>query len=316
MPSFKAYAAFQKDAPLREFEYEPRPLGDEDVTIKVECCGICGSDIHTIDSGWGPTKYPCVVGHEIVGKVVEKGPKAVVEIGQRVGVGAMCWACLKDDCESQFAVKIPDNLPSDVAAPLLCAGVTVFAPLRRFGAGPGKRVGVAGIGGLGHLAIQFASKMGAETVAISTSTRKAEDAKKLGAKEFYVLGAKDAKGKSVRIPPLDLLVVTAVDRKTGFLDPLLRAVKPDGVLVMVDVPERPLVLTPGGLVAAQKAIYGSSIGPLQDLRDCLNFAAMYGVHPWIDVMPLKACNEAVNRVRAGDTRFRVVLRVEGQQPKL
>ncbi|KAJ3096320.1 hypothetical protein HDU97_006021 [Phlyctochytrium planicorne] len=353
--SFKGIAAYSKDEPLRAFEYVPRPLGDEgmvpvnaDVTIKIECCGICGSDIHTIDSGWGPSMYPCIVGHEIIGRVVELGPKAKLKIGDRVGVGAMCWACLRDDCElcsngkdnicprgvstynsryadgkqaqggyadfvrvrSQFAVKIPDALPSNVAAPLLCAGVTVFSPLKRFGAGPGKRVGVAGIGGLGHLAVQFASKMGAETVAISTSTSKAEDAKALGAKHFHVLNSKGPNGKPIRPPPLDLLIVTAVDRKTGNLDPLLRTLKPDGILVLVDVPEKPIVMRPGGLVVGQKGIFGSSIGPLADLRECLEFAAKNDVKPWIEVMPLANANEAVDKVRKGNVRFRVVLKVE------
>ncbi|KAI8835884.1 chaperonin 10-like protein [Chytridium lagenaria] len=292
---FKGYAAYGKDEPLKPYEYQPRILGDEDVTIKVICCGICGSDLHTIDSGWGPTKYPCIVGHEIVGHVVEKGVKVVnLAIGDRVGVGAMCWACLEPDCEqckngkdnlcpravgtynskyadghqsqggysdfvrvrSQFAVKIPDSLPSDVAAPLLCAGVTVYSPLKRFGAGPGKRVGVAGIGGLGHLAIQFASKMGAETVAISTTPTKAADAQTLGASAFHVINPPKGSPKK-RLPPLDLLIVTAVDRRTGSLDPLLRLLKPDGVLVLVDVPERPVVMNPAGLVVGQKGIWGA-----------------------------------------------------------
>ncbi|KAJ3211077.1 hypothetical protein HDU67_004785 [Dinochytrium kinnereticum] len=211
--------------------------------------------------------------------------------------------------------KIPDSLPSEVAAPLLCAGVTVFSPLKRFGAGPGKRVGVAGIGGLGHLAIQFASKMGAETVAISTSARKESDSKKLGATGFHVMGSKDSKGRNIRLKPLDMIVVTAVDRDTGLLDPLFRLLRPDGVLIMVDVPERPLIMSPGSLVIGQRGVFGSSIGPLMDLQECLDFAAKHEVYPWVDVMPLSAVNEAIARVRAGDTRFRIVLKV-GEQSKL
>lgn len=204
---FSAYAAYAKDEPLKPFEYEPRPLGPRDVEIKIHCCGICHSDIHTIDSGWGPTMYPAVVGHEIIGTVTAKGNQVKnLALGDRVGVGAACWACLDyDKCleckegfdqicsqrvftynqkypdggmayggyaqnirvQEEWAVKVPASFSDEEAAPLMCAGVTVFAPLQRFKIGPGMKVGIVGIGGLGHLALQFAAKMGKSLIVIT-----------------------------------------------------------------------------------------------------------------------------------------------------
>ncbi|KAJ3325773.1 hypothetical protein HDU76_013133 [Blyttiomyces sp. JEL0837] len=342
LTKIRGFAAYSKDEPLKPFEYTPRPLGEEDVTLKIMYCGICGSDIHTIDSGWGPTSYPCIVGHEIVGRVVEVGSQVShLKIGDRVGVGAQSYACLKcetckEGCDnlcpkavgtynsryadgfisqggyadyvrlsSFHAFKIPEKLASDVVAPLLCAGVTVFAPLRRFGAGPGKVVGVAGIGGLGHLAVQFASKMGAHTVAVSTTASKKSAATTLGAHSFVALSSRDDLKKARG--SMDLLVVTATD-PSGSVDVLLSLLKHNGVLVLVGAPETSITTMPFSLIIKQRAIVGSSIGSRKDVTDMLDFAAEKGVMPWIEVEDMEKCNDAVQRVREGTPRFRVVLK--------
>ncbi|KAJ3165491.1 hypothetical protein HK101_000202 [Irineochytrium annulatum] len=302
------------------------------------------SDIHTIDSGWGPTRYPCIVGHEIVGHVVAKGNTVDhLAVGDRVGVGAQCWACLDPKCDacrmgednlcprsvgtynskyadgqqsqggyadfvrvsSRFAFKLPESLSSSDAAPLLCAGVTVYAPLRRFGCGPGMKVGVAGIGGLGHLACQFASKMGAHVVGVSTTAAKEGDATKLGCAGFVALadkvGVKKVRGT------LDLIIVTAVDGRTGSLDQLLSLLTNNGKMVVVGAPEVALKMQPFSLIMRQRGVYGSSIGSRRDVEEMLEFAAMYRVVPWVEKMKMKDCNEAVEKVRKGTPRFRVVL---------
>uniref|UniRef100_H3H7E8 Enoyl reductase (ER) domain-containing protein n=2 Tax=Phytophthora ramorum TaxID=164328 RepID=H3H7E8_PHYRM len=225
-----AYAAFDKTGECKPWQYEARPLGDADVEIKISHCGICGSDVHTLDSVWGPSTYPSVAGHEIIGEVTAAGPSVKnLAVGDRVGVGAQAWACLNrdpnDNCrecadgqdalcdgivwttagaykdgarslggfadyirvDSNYAFKIPDVIPSDVAAPLLCAGATVFTPLSQEGVKAGDRVGVIGIGGLGHVAIQFIRALGATPVAFSRSANKEKEIRSLGAEEFYNL---------------------------------------------------------------------------------------------------------------------------------
>ncbi|KAE9334631.1 hypothetical protein PF008_g13858 [Phytophthora fragariae] len=230
-----AYAAFGKDEEIKPWEYQSRPLSPEDVEIKISHCGICGSDLHTIESGWGPSTYPCVD----------------LKVGDRVGVGAQVWACLNKDpkapckeCASgddaycahkvwtyndtykndgansyggyadyvrvanEYAFKIPDNIPSDVAAPLLCAGTTVFTPLKEADVKPGKRVGVVGIGGLGHLGIQFAKAMGADAVvAFSRSANKESEVRALGATEFVVYT--DEKQAEAAAGSVDVLLICA-----------------------------------------------------------------------------------------------------------
>ncbi|KAF1773456.1 D-isomer specific 2-hydroxyacid dehydrogenase, NAD-binding domain conserved site 1 [Phytophthora cactorum] len=235
-----AYATFAKGEEAKPWEYQSRPLGPEDVEIKISHCGICGSDLHTMDSGWSQTMYPCVVGHEIVGEVTLVGDQVKdMKVGDRVGVGAQVWACLNkfpdEPCKEcangtdaycryhvgtynskyrktdgaityggyadyirvthEYAFKIPDNIPSDVAAPLLCAGTTVFTPFKEVGIKPGDRVGIVGVGGLGHLGIQFAKAMGAAAVvAFSRSASKEQEIRRLGADEFVVYTDEKAGG--------------------------------------------------------------------------------------------------------------------------
>ena len=243
------YALKDPKGKFEPWTYHPRPLGDEDVEVKIQYCGICASDIHTAFGGWGHVEYPIIVGHEIVGTVSAVGKSVSdLKVGDRVGCGAQCGCCMlkegkkckgcpdnENQCSvhnigtynakyndgersqggyasmkrfhARFAFKIPDNIKSDEAAPLLCAGATVYSPLARYGAGKGKKVGIVGIGGLGHLGVQFAAKMGAEVIAIGRSPNKADQAKKLGATEYITVD--DKKAMEEHEDTIDLMIITA-----------------------------------------------------------------------------------------------------------
>ncbi|ETM33636.1 hypothetical protein L914_19152, partial [Phytophthora nicotianae] len=266
-----AYAAFEPSGNIVPYQYESRPLGPEDVEIKISHCGICASDIHHLNSDRRPTMYPCVAGHEVIGEVTVAGLSVKnLAVGDRVGVGAHVWSCLNrdpkrpcEDCadgevaycehtviafnakyedgamayggfaeyvrvDSNFAFKIPDNIPSASAAPLLCAGVTVFTPLRRY-VKPGDHVGVIGIGGLGHLAIQFIRALGATPVAFSRSADKEEETRALGAEEFYNLSDPEDQKKAEK--SVNVLLLTA-DAPNMPYNTYLTLVKKRGTFIM------------------------------------------------------------------------------------
>ncbi|KAJ3212271.1 hypothetical protein HDU67_003932 [Dinochytrium kinnereticum] len=337
----KAFACGGKGEPLKPFTYTPRPLGSKDVEIEISHCGICGSDIHTLDSGWGPTAYPCVVGHEIIGTISAVGPEVKsLKVGDRAGVGAQVWACLEcasckagndnfcskgvftynakyqDGKEAQggyashvrvqeeWAIAIPEKISSEVAAPLMCAGVTVFAPLNRYITKPGMRVGVVGIGGLGHLAIQFAAKMGSHVVAISHSPNKKDDCAKLGASDFVVLENADDYGRIAGT--LDVLLISSFHANES-MDKLFSTLGPYGQAILVAIPEVPISMHAFSVILGNKSLAGSIIGSVKQLKETLEFAAEHDVKPWIEVMPMEQANDAIVKVRAGKPRFRIVL---------
>ncbi|KAJ3117419.1 hypothetical protein HDU96_006800 [Phlyctochytrium bullatum] len=337
----QAFACGGKGEPLKPFTYTPRPLGAKDVEIQISHCGICGSDIHTLDSGWGPTAYPCVVGHEIIGTVISAGPSVTsLTVGDRVGVGAQVWACLecasckathdnfcrhgvytynakyRDGQQAQggyashvrvqeeWAIRIPGALSSEVAAPLMCAGVTVFAPLKRHVTRPGMRVGVVGIGGLGHLAIQFAAKLGSHVVAISHSPSKKELCATLGAEDFVVLEDPDDYARVAGT--LDLLVISSFHANET-LDKLIRTLGPYGKAILVAIPEGTVAFHAFSIISGSKSIAGSNIGSVKELKETLEFAAENDVRPMVEVMPMEQVNDAIAKVRAGKPRFRIVL---------
>ncbi|KAJ3099909.1 hypothetical protein HDU97_002693 [Phlyctochytrium planicorne] len=339
--TIKAFGCSGKGELLKPFTYTPRPLAEKDIEIEISHCGICGSDIHTLDSGWGPTTYPCVVGHEIIGTVTAAGPKvADLKVGDRVGVGAQAWACLEcNECkkghdnfcakgvftynsnyadgevsrggyashvrvQEEWAFRIPENLSSEVAAPLMCAGVTVFAPLSRAITRPGMNVGVVGIGGLGHLALQFANKLGANVFAISHSPNKKEECLKLGATDFIVLENKDDYER-IR-GNLDVLLISSFYAHES-ADTLLQTLAPYGNAILVAIPEDPIAFRAFSLVMGNRSLSGSIIGSVGEVKRTLEFAAAHDVKPWIEVMPMEQANEAVAKVRAGKPRFRIVL---------
>ncbi|KAF9439336.1 hypothetical protein BGZ76_003866 [Entomortierella beljakovae] len=334
-------------AELKQFSYHPRPIGPKDVELEISHCGICGSDIHTITSGWGELRLgPCIPGHEIIGKVVAKGSDAHFNLGDLVGVGAQVDSC--GDCEecntgfqpyckkkaftyndqfkdgrvantyggyadrlrvnSDFAFKIPEKISAAEAAPLLCAGITTYAPLKRYGAGPGKKVGVIGIGGLGHLGLQWARAMGSdEVVAISSRDSKRDEAKTLGATKFVALS--NAEEVKEAAASLDIAIVTSSSSHTDW-KVILSLIATHGKLVLLALPETPLSFPGNALIGRGVTMVGSLIGGIPDIKEMLEFAAEKNVRPWIEKMPMSDANAAVSHMMTGHPRYRVVMETE------
>ncbi len=327
-----AWAAPKKGAALEAFEYEPSELGPHDVDIAISHCGICHSDVHLVDGDWGVGRYPMVPGHEIVGAVTALG-EAVrhLKLQDRVGVGWQRGACLA--CEScgrgeenlcvsdeatcvdhyggfadrirldaRFAFLIPEGLSSEAAAPLLCGGVTVHAPLARV-AQPAMRVGVVGIGGLGHLALQFARAMGCEVTALSSSPEKEGDALRFGAHHF--VATRERKAMTALARTFDVVVSTAFVAQDW--SRLISALRPNGTLCLVGVPAEPLSVPAGSLIGGQRSITGSAIGGRPAIREMLEFAARHGVQAQTQVRPMDQADAALAETRKGRARYRVVL---------
>lgn len=330
--SFHAYAAHAKKGPLKPFVYEPAPLGPHDVEIQISHCGICHSDVHLVDGDWGWGSYPMVPGHEIVGTVAALGADLRhLESGQRVGVGWQRGACLACDAcgsgdenlcaanaatcvehhggfadrirvDGRFAFPVPEVLASENAAPLLCGGITVYSPLRRW-AKPSMRVGVVGIGGLGHLALQFARAMGCEVTAISSSPDKAAEARGFGAHHF--LATREPKALRSAAGTLDFVLSTAFIGQDWA--GLLGALRPNGVLCFVGAPAEPLSLHVGALLGGQKTVTTSVIGGRPGIREMLSFAARHGIAAKTELRPLAEADAALGDVRQGRARYRIVL---------
>lgn len=332
MSKIHAHAALAAKQPLESFSYTPDTLGAFEVEIEISHCGICHTDLHLVDNDWGDSVYPLVPGHEIIGTVKSFGSHADANLlGKRVGVGwqrSSCMAC--DHCirgenqlcaqqepttvthyggfaeriliDSRFAFPIPDAISDAHAAPLLCAGVTVFSPLQRY-MQPGMRVGVIGIGGLGHLAIQFAAAMGAEVVAFSSSPAKADEAKQLGA--AHVVNSRERDDIKTQRNSLDFILSTVavnLDWKE-----YLKVLRPNGTLCFVGGQSEPFSIHPFFLTDAQRSITGSSVGGRDSMRRMLRFAAAHGITPWIETLPFDAVNTALDRLRKNEVRYRFVL---------
>ncbi|KAG0288713.1 hypothetical protein BGZ98_004165 [Dissophora globulifera] len=344
--SFKGWAS-TGTAVLSEFTYHPRPFGPKDVEIEITHCGICGSDIHTITEGWGKhTHGPVIPGHEIVGKVVAVGSNARHKIGDLVGAGAMVDAC--GDCKDcntgyqqqcaqksstyndvfkdgrggntyggyadrvringDYLFKIPSDISPAEAAPLLCAGITTFAPLKRHGAGPGKKVGVIGIGGLGHLGIQWARALEAdEVVAISTSDSKREEAKKLGATGF--VNVRNPEEMEAAAGTLDIVLCTSFGADQSW-DELISLVASQGNFIVVALPEKPMSVDCWTFIGRGISITGSFIGGSEAMEEMFQYASAKNVRPWIETRPMTEANEGVKYVMEGRPRYRVVLETE------
>jgi uncharacterized zinc-type alcohol dehydrogenase-like protein len=330
--SFHAYAAHEKKGPVKPFVYEPDPLGPHDVEIRISHCGICHSDVHLVDGDWGWGRYPMVPGHEIVGTVTALGAEVRhLENGRRVGVGwqrgscLACEACNVGDenlcaanvatcvehhggfadrirVDGRFAFPVPEALASESAAPLLCGGVTVYSPLRRW-VKPSMRVGVVGIGGLGHLALQFARAMGCEVTAISSSPDKAAEARGFGAHHF--LATREPKALPSAAGTLDFVLSTVFVGQDW--TSLLGALRPNGVLCFVGAPAEPLTLHVGALLGGQKTVTTSVIGGRPAIREMLAFAARHGVAAKTQLRPLAEADAALGEVRQGRARYRMVL---------
>ena len=328
----KAYAAKGKKQALEPFEYDPGPLGPHEVEVKVSHCGICHSDLAMIDNDWGFSAYPLVPGHEAIGTISAVGSAVeFAKVGQRVGVGwhsGSCGHCewcgkgLESLCAQErativhhhggwaeavrvdagFAVPIPDAIESAVAGPLMCAGSTVFTPMARFGVTPMMKTAVVGIGGLGHLAVQFLAAFGCEVTAISSTHSKDDEAKKMGATHFLATKGTDELKQAAR--SFDFIISTAGADLPW--DDYIAALRPQGRLVLVGIPDSALKIMPFPLLA-EKSVSGGSCGGPSDTAAMLAFAARSGVRPVVESFKLADVNKAVDHVRAGKARYRVVL---------
>jgi uncharacterized zinc-type alcohol dehydrogenase-like protein len=328
-----ALAAQQRGQPLTSWSYESEGLRPEEVLLKVLACGICHSDVHMIDNDWAMTTYPLVPGHEIVATVVAKGSGVQhLEPDARVGVGWQRSACLRcEDClrgdenccdrnlgvithghggfadhlvmDGRFCFHLPDELPTEFAGPLMCGGITVYGGLRAGGMGSGQRIGIIGVGGLGHLAIQFAARLGNQVTVFTTSEDKAEEATRLGAHEAILV----RQGRFSRKPgrPFHQILNTAPaalpwEQYLGFL-------ATDGTLCFVGVPSEPLSVPVFPLIVKRRRIVGSPIGGRALINEMLELAARLGVRPIIETFPLRDANAAIAKIRANTIRYRAVL---------
>ncbi|WP_103535702.1 NAD(P)-dependent alcohol dehydrogenase [Streptomyces sp. SM11] len=341
MTTVAAYAAPRAKAPLERTTIERRPVGEFDILIDIKFAGICHSDIHQARDGWGEGIFPMVPGHEIAGIVAETGSGVTrFKVGDRVGVGCMVDSCGQcDACRTgreqhcvegntqtynaldrggepthggysthivvteAFALSIPEGIALDEAAPLLCAGITTYSPLKRWGAGPGKKVAVVGLGGLGHMAVKIAHALGAEVTVLSQSLRKKDDGLKLGADHYYATSDPQTFEELAGSFDVILSTVSAPLDFGGYLG-LLRT---DGTLVNVGAPEEAISLNLFSLILGNKSIAGSAIGGIEETQEMLDFCAVHGLGAEIEVIGASQVNEAYERVLASDVRYRFVI---------
>lgn len=333
MSTVRAWAVKAAKQRLERYEYDPGPLGAEEVEIAVEHCGLCHSDLSVIDNEWGISAYPCVPGHEAVGKVTAVGANAKgLKVGQRVGVGwnagscCHCRQCLSGDqhlCAAAqptivghhggfaerlrshwaWAVPIPDGLDPAAAGPLLCGGITVFAPLLNYEVTPTARTGVVGIGGLGHMAVKFLRAWGCHVTAFTSSESKFDEARGMGA--HAALSSRDAAAIRSLAGSLDLLIVT-VNVPMDW-EALLSCLAPKGRLHVVGAVLEPIPIRAMDLIMGQRSVSGSPTGSPVAVATMLDFAARHGVAPQTERFPMSEVNDAVERLRAGKVRYRAVL---------
>ncbi|MEV6729952.1 MULTISPECIES: NAD(P)-dependent alcohol dehydrogenase [unclassified Streptomyces] len=336
-----AYAAPAAKAPLERTTVPRRPVGEHDVLIEIKYAGICHSDIHQVRDGWGEGIYPMVPGHEIAGVVTEAGPGVTkFAVGDHVGVGCFvdscreCEYCLRGQeqycaqgmtgtynardkkgdptyggysthvvVDENYTVRIPDGLALDVAAPLLCAGITLYSPLKHWQAGPGKKVAIVGLGGLGHMGVKIAAALGAEVTVLSQSLRKQDDGLRLGASHYYATSDETTFEKLAG--SFDL-VISTVAAPLG-LDAYLDLLKVDGALVNVGAPEEAVELNLFSVITGRKTLAGSMIGGIAETQEMLDFCAEHGLGSEIELIRAEQINEAYERVLASDVRYRFVI---------
>jgi uncharacterized zinc-type alcohol dehydrogenase-like protein len=333
MSRIRAFAAAAPRSVLEPFEFDPGPLGREEVEIQVSHCGICHSDLSMLDDEWSMSKYPFVPGHEAVGTVVALGEEAKgLKIGQRVGVGWSAYSCLSCHeclsgahnlcrnnqgtivgrhggfadrlrCQWTWARPLPDGLDMVTTGPLLCGGITVFGPFLEFGIPSTARVGIIGIGGLGHMALQFANKWGCEVHAFTTSDSKEEEAKKLGAHFVHNTKKPDVLKKLAGSLDLILSTINVPLDVPGLLDTLA----PKGRLHVLGAVLKPLEVPAFSLIMGQKSISGSPTGSPTALDAMLEFCARHSIAPITELYPMMKVNEALEHLRAGKARYRIVL---------
>ncbi len=346
MFSTQSYAVESAVAAFQPFHFERRDLGEHDVLIEIDYCGVCHSDIHQARNEWGNSIYPMVPGHEIVGHVAQIGSAvSKFKVGDLAGVGCFvdscreCSACRDDQeqfCERQcvqtynsrdfagqpthggyssrivvdesYTLKVPANLPLANVAPLLCAGITTYSPLRRFNVKKGDKVGVVGLGGLGHMAVKLAVSMGAEVTVFSTSPSKEEDAKRLGAHHFVVTRDADLSSLANGFD----FILDAVSAEHD-LNQYLGLLKRNGALVLVGAPEKPLDVHAFSLIVGNRTFAGSGIGGIQETQEMLDYCAANDITSDIEIIPIQNLAEAYERTIKGDVRYRFVIDMKSLQ---
>ncbi|MDG4664686.1 NAD(P)-dependent alcohol dehydrogenase [Mycobacterium sp. 236(2023)] len=345
MSTVTAYAAPSATEPLSKTTITRRDVGPHDVSLDIHFAGVCHSDIHTVRGEWGGVEYPMVPGHEIAGIVTEVGSDVTkFKVGDRVGVGCFvdscreCEYCLAGEeqycnnpgmigtyngtgrdgqptqggysgaivVDENYVLNIPDSIPLDKAAPLLCAGITTYSPLRHWNAGPGTKVAVIGLGGLGHLGVKLAAAMGAHVTVLSQSLKKMEDGLRLGASEYYATSDRDT-FKSLK-GSFDLILNT-VSANLDLQD-YLGLLKLDGTLVELGMPEHPMEVPAAALIFGRRRLSGSLIGGIAETQEMLDFCAEHDVTPEIEIIAPDYVNEAYERVLASDVRYRFVIDTE------
>ncbi|EUA90531.1 NAD(P)-dependent alcohol dehydrogenase [Mycobacterium ulcerans] len=341
MNTVSAYAALSATEPLTKTTITRRDPGPHDVAIDIKFAGICHSDIHTVKAEWGQPNYPVVPGHEIAGVVSAVGSQVTKhKVGDHVGVGCFVDSCRECSCcergieqyckrgatftynsvgkdgqptqggyskaivvDESYVLRIPDALPLDAAAPLLCAGITLFSPLRHWNAGPGKRIAVIGLGGLGHMGVKLATAMGAEVTVLSQSLKKMEDGLRLGASHYYATSDPDTFRKLRGSFDLILNTVSANLDMGQYLNLL----DVDGTLVELGIPEHPMEVPAFALALMRRSLSGSNIGGIAETQEMLDSCAEHGVTPEIELIEPDYINEAYERVLASDVRYRFVI---------
>jgi uncharacterized zinc-type alcohol dehydrogenase-like protein len=341
MTQSRGYAAQQSTTPLAPYSFSRRDLTGHDVAVEIEFCGVCHSDIHSARNEWGNAVYPMVPGHEIVGRVTAVGSDASkFKAGDRVGVGVIvdscrtCPSCKAGEeqyCEvgatltygvkdrygettyggysnnivtdEHFVHSVSEKLDPARVAPLLCAGITTYSPLRHWKVGPGKKVGVVGLGGLGHMGLKFAHSFGAHVVQFTTSTSKTADAKRMGADDVVLSSDPDAMKKEASSFDFVLDTVSAVHDLNAYL-PLL---KRDGVYCQVGLPDQPPTIFMGNLIFKRRYLTGSIIGGMNETQEMLDYCAEHNITSDVEVIPIQQINEAFERVLKADVKYRFVI---------
>ncbi len=343
--SAKSYAAASPSSKLAPLSFSRRAPRAQDVQIEISHCGVCHSDLHQTRDEWKavvPTVYPCIPGHEIVGRVVKVGSAvSKLKVGDLAAVGCMvdschecasCRAGLENYCEKfatytynspdkvsggvtyggysdsivvdeRFVLRVPSTLDAAGAAPLLCAGITTYSPLRHWKAGKGKKVGIVGLGGLGHMGVKFAHAFGAHTVLFTTSPNKTEDARRLGADEVVV--SKNANEMQKHAGSFDFILDTA--SADHDLNAYLGLLKLDGTMTLVGAPEKPAPVAAFNLIMGRRSLAGSGIGGIQETQEMLDFCGEHGITADVETIQIQQINEAYERMLKGDVKYRFVI---------
>lgn len=338
----RAYAAYSAREALKPYQFDRRELQPNDVSLDIKFAGICHSDIHTVRDEWGAAMYPCVPGHEIVGVVKEVGSAvSKFKVGDRIGVGVFVDSCRKcDACKrglqnycmegmtgtynnlerngktpaqggysnyfvihEDYAVHVPENLNMAGVAPLLCAGITLYSPIVHWKTGPGKKVGIIGLGGLGHMGVKIAAAMGADVTVFSHSPQKKDDALAMGAKEFVVVKNREDLSKESKKYDLIINTVSAEIDLEWYIDCL----KLDATIVLVGLPGKPYAISTPPLISQRRSVSGSMIGGMTELQEMLNFCGKHNITSDVEVIDPGYINTAYDRTVASDVKYRFVI---------